>query len=464
MGQKSTHEPPMPGWIYSKAVYSMSHSLIQKVFSVSKGQGLRAQLLRGAFGVGALKILSLPLTLVASVLLARGLGPEGFGQYAFVMAMITMLVLPIGPGLGQLVTREVAKYEHSGSWGLFRGLTRRAHQWTLLGSAMIVTAIAIVSYSRATWEVQDRWSLLVVASLLVPLLALNALRTSILRGLRCVISAQLPEMVVRPGLHLLIIVGLLLGGLINPATALMSQIVAAGLAFLLGAWLLRRARPESAGVTAPAYQNKEWGTALPPFIMLAMVSTLNGEIGILALGWLGTDAEVGALRVAQSGAMLVAVSLTIVNLVIGPHITRAHRDGDWNRLQRLSRQSSRAALAVALPIALPMILLGAPIISLVFGEAYREEATWPLIILAAGQLINVAFGSVGLFLTMTGYERDTLRGQVIALVVNALAAVILIPPYGAVGAALAVAIGLVTWNAALAISFVQRLGFRPSAL
>jgi O-antigen/teichoic acid export membrane protein len=87
-----------------------------------------------------------------------------------------------------------------------------------------------------------------------------------------------------------------------------------------------------------------------------------------------------------------------------------------------------------------------------------------LIILAAGQLINVAFGSVGLFLTMTGYERDTLRGQVIALVVNALAAVILIPPYGAVGAALAVAIGLVTWNAALAISFVQRLGFRPSAL
>jgi hypothetical protein len=79
MGQKSTHEPPMPGWAYSKADHSMRHSLIQKVFSGSKGQGLRAQLLRGAFGVGALKILSLPLTLVASVLLARGLGPEGFG-------------------------------------------------------------------------------------------------------------------------------------------------------------------------------------------------------------------------------------------------------------------------------------------------------------------------------------------------------------------------------------------------
>jgi len=442
----------------------MSQSLIQKVFSVRKGQGLRAQLLRGAFGVGALKILSLPLTLAASVLLARGLGPEGLGQYAFVMATITMLVLPIGPGLGQFVTREVAKYQHSGAWGLFRGLTRRAHQWALLGSAMIVTGIAIVSYSQATWEVQDRWSLLVIASLLVPLLALNALRTSILRGLRCVISAQLPELVARPGLHLLIISGLLLGGLINPATALISQIVATGLAFLLGACLLRRARPEPVGVTAPAYQNKEWGTALPPFIMLAMVSTLNGEIGILTLGLLGTDAEVGALRVAQSGAMLVAVSLVIVNLVIGPHITRAHRDDDWTRLQRLSRQSARGALAVALPIALPLIFLGGPIISLIFGDAYREAATWPLIILASGQLINVAFGSVGLFLVMTGHERDTLNGQVIALVVNAVAAMILIPPFGAVGAALAVTIGLVTWNAVLAIRFLQRLGFRPSVL
>jgi O-antigen/teichoic acid export membrane protein len=440
----------------------MRKSLIQKIFSVTKGRDLRTELLRGTFGVGALKIISLPLTLAVSVLLARGLGPEGLGQYTFVMAIISMLVLPIGPGLGQLVTREVAKYQYSNDWGLFRGLTRRAHQWVLLGSVMLVIGIAIVSYFQATWMVQDVWSLLLIASLLVPLLSLNVLRASILSGLCYVVSAQLPEMVVRPALYLLIITGLLFGGLINPATALISQIVATGLAFLLGAWLLRRARPESVSVTEPEYQNKEWGTALPPFIMLAMVSTLNGAIGILALGWLGTDAEVGILSVAQSGAMLVAVSLTIVNVVIGPRITRAHRDDDWNLLQRLSRQSSRAALAVALPIALPMIFLATPIINLVFGEAY-QEAAWPLIILAIGQLINVAFGSVGLFLTMTGFERDTLRGQVIALVINAVAAIILIPPFGAVGAALAVAIGLVTWNVSLAIIIVKRLRFRPSA-
>jgi O-antigen/teichoic acid export membrane protein len=328
---------------------------------------------------------------------------------------------------------------------------------------VIIAGIAIWAYFKATWEVDDRWTLLLLGSLLLPLLALNALRASILRGLRCVISAQLPELLVRPGLHFFIVTALLVNGFLNPATALISQVATTGVAFLLGARLLQRARPAPVRDAERTYQNREWARALPPFIMLAAVSTLNGEIGILALGWLGTDAEVGAMRVAQNGAILVTLSLTIVNLVIGPHVTRAHRDDDWNRLQRLSRQSARAALAVALLIALPMIFLGGPIISLVFGEAYREGATWPLVILAMGQLINVAFGSVGLFLTMTGHERDTLHGQVIALVVNALAAVILIPKFGAMGAALAVAIGLLTWNSVLAIRFVQRLGFRPSA-
>jgi O-antigen/teichoic acid export membrane protein len=442
----------------------MNESMLEKLSSAGKGDGLRAQLLRGALGVGGLQILSLPLTLGASVLLARGLGPEGLGQYAFVMALINLLVLPVGPGFGQLITREVAKFQHITAWGLFRGLIRRAHQWALCGSVVMIAAIAIWAYFKATWAVDDRWTLLLLSSLLLPLLALNALRTSILRGLRCVMSAQLPESLARPGLHLLIVVVLLVNGFLNPATALIGQIIATGLAFLLGVWLLRRAMPARVQNVQPVYQNKAWGRALPPFIMLSVVATLNGEIGILALGWLGTDAEVGALRVAQSGAMLVALSLTIVNLVIGPHITRAYQDNDWSRLQRLSKQSARVALAVSLPIALPMIFLGGPIISLIFGEAYREVATWPLSILAAGQLVNVAFGSVGLFLTMTGYERDTLNGQIIALVVNAIAAIILIPQFGALGAACSVTIGLVTWNAALAISFIKRLGFQPSAL
>lgn len=437
---------------------------LQRLYALSRGSGLKAQLVRGALGVGGLRLLSLPLTLVASILLARGLGPQGYGQYAFVMAVISLLVLPVGPGLGQLVTREVAKYHHCEEWRLFRGLLKRSHQWVILGSAVIAGVIILLAAWNASWAVDDRWSLLVVSTLMLPLLGLNTLRGATLRGLRHVFYAQIPELLAKPGLNLVIVGGLLTTGKLNPATALASQIAATALAFGVGAWFLWRLKPAEVKQARPDYRQSEWSRALLPFTLLAMASILNGEIGILALGWLGTDDEVGALRVAQNGAMLVALSLTIVNMVLGPHITRAHRANDTTRLQRLSRQSARFALLVALPVALPLIFLGGPIISLVFGEGYTAVATVPLAILAGGQLVNVAFGSVGMFLTMTGHERDTLSGHVIALMANALAAVILIPAFGAVGASLAVVIGLITWNAVLAIRFVQRLGFRPSAL
>lgn len=440
----------------------MSASL-KRLVSRGDGEGLKAQLLRGALGVGALKLVSLPLTLAASILLARGLGPEGYGQYTFVIAVITLLALPVGPGLGHLVTREVAKYQHAQEWKLFRGLLRRAHQWVVFGSAFIACLIAVLASANASWELNDRWTLLLLATLLLPMLGLNALRSATLRGLRKVFYAQLPELLARPGLHLVIAGSLLLAGTLNPATALASQIAATALAFGLGAWLLLRHRPAEISRCYPVYRHKQWGGALIPFTLLAAVGTLNGEIGILVLGWLGSDAEVAALRISQSGAMLVMFSLAIVNQVISPHITRAYRDNDQKRLQSLSRQSARGALLVAIPIALPFVFLGGPIVELVYGESYREPVPLPLAILTVGQLLNVAFGSVGMFLTMTGFERDTLIGQVVALMVNAIAAVLLIPNFGAVGAALSVSFGLVTWNVVLAVIFFNRLGFRPSA-
>tara|TARA_R110000772_G_scaffold266742_1_gene389608 strand:+ start:75894 stop:77219 length:1326 start_codon:yes stop_codon:yes gene_type:complete len=438
--------------------------LPQWLSSLFHGDGLKTKLVRGALGVGGLKLLSLPLTLATSVILARGLGPEGYGQYVFVMAIVSLLALPLGPGLGQLVTREVAKYQNDEDWALFRGLMRRAHQWILLGSTVMGCGIALIASRYASWAVDDRWSLLLIAVLMLPLLGLNALRSSTLRGLRLVFFAQLPELLVRPALHLMIAGCLLLAGILNPATALASQIAGTALAFGVGAWLLLRLKPLEAKQGEPTYRYGKWVRSLLPFTLLAAVSNLNGQIGILILGWLGADKDVAALQIAISASMLVALTLVIVNLVISPYIARAYRDRDKQHLQRLSRNSVRAALTVAVPIALLLIVLGGPIIDVVYGEAYRSDVMLPLQILVFGQMLNVAFGSVGLLLTMSGFERHTLVGQVVALFVNLLAAIILIPPFGAIGAALSIVLGLVTWNVFLAFGVVRKVGIKPGFL
>lgn len=442
----------------------MIRDVVNLIRSRGRGDGIRTQLIRGAMGVGGLNLIALPVGLAASILLARGLGPEGFGRYAFIMSVVTFLSIPIAGGMRLLLTREVAGYDHGREWGLFRGLLRRAHQWVALGLLVIGGGLGALAASRATWDVTDRWTLLLVGLAALPFVALNAVRAGTLRGLGNVVLAQLPEQLASPGLHLTVIAALLIAGRLNPATALMSQALAAAVAFLLGAHLLRRKRPPAVERAVPEYRSGEWGWAWAPFTLLIAASVLNGQIGILLLGWLGTEPQIAALRVAERGAQLVILPLGIVNTVIAPFITRAYRDGDRGRLQELSRQSARAALLLALPIALPMIVLGAAIIGLVFGTDYVELTVTPLAILAVAQLVNVGVGSVGNFLAMSGFEKDTLLGQVVALALNGMAAVFLIPPFGATGAAWAAALGLVTWNVILAVKFAQRLGLRPTAL
>lgn len=442
----------------------MSAPLVQRILVAGQGSSLRAELVRGAMGVGGLRVISLVLTLAVSVLLARALGPEGFGRYTFIISVVMVLSLPLDKGMRELITREVASYQHAEDWALLRGLLQWANRWVLIGSLVLGATFGSLAFYHATWELTDRWTLLLLGLLLVPLLGLNALRGANLRGLGYVIYAQLPELLVRPGSHLVTAALLLALGLLNPITALLSQAVAAAGAFLLGAYLLHRRRLPRLKTVVPVNRSKEWRRAWLPFTLLMAAGMLNNQMAILLLGWLGTDVQVAALRVADRGAQLVALSLGITNLVIAPHVTRAYRETNQKRLQQLFRQTARVALSVAVPIALPLVLFGAPIVALIFGEQYVEIATKPLAIMVMAQLFNVGFGSVGLFLVMTGFERKTLTGQIIAVFVSLLAAILLIPPLGAEGAAYASAIGLVTWNCVLGFTVFHRLALRPGVI
>src|SRR5690606_31133606 len=167
------------------------------------------------------------------------------------------------------------------------------------------------------------------------------------------------------------------------------------------------------------------------------------------LGFFSTDEQVAAMRVAERGGQFVVMSLTLVNMVIAPYIVRAHRDGDKVLLQNLARKSARGSFLLALPVAGFLIIGGEPLIRIAFGAEYAAISYWPVVIIVVGQLFNIFFGSVGYFLSMSGYERKTLKGQALAVVINLLLCTVLVPIYGAVGAAVSVAIGVISWNAIL---------------
>ncbi len=421
----------------------------------------RQSLLKRFAGVGAIRLAAIPLSLLGSVVLARVLGAEAFGQYAYMMALVAVLALPVSGGAPVLVTREAARYSQTGAWGSLRGLLRAGYLW-VLGYALL-TILLVLLISGWFDAASGRWSLLSVAVLLVPFLGLTNTLSGANKGLGFPLLAEAPLRLLQPAAFLGIIGLLVLAARLTPALALAAQALASGATYLLAVSVSRRRRSPALYRAVPEYAWRSWSRALLPITMISLVSTLNAQVGILLLGVLDTDASVAALRIAERGALLVGMSLGIVNIVIAPRIVGYALEDNRRALERLSRYSARAALAIATPIALVFLLGGRDLIGFVFGADYAAIAYGPLAILTLGQLVNVFFGSVGYLLTMSDREADTLWGQGVALVVTAAACGILIPGFGATGAAVGVTLGLLAWNVILAIRVGHRLGIRPTA-
>jgi O-antigen/teichoic acid export membrane protein len=428
--------------------------------------GMRAELSRGAIGSLTVKLGSTLLGLVLAVILARNLGPEGYGIYAYVFALVSLIAIPAQLGLPALVVRETAKAQVYAQWGMMRGLWR----WSAfaVGGISVLLAFVALLLSELFSERFSSTQLTTFAFgiVLIPLVALGNLRGAALRGLRRVIQGQLSESVLRPGILILLVLAAVIylaPARLSPAHVMGLNAVAATVSFIIGAILLWRARPgELAATPRPEYASRAWLTAAIPLALIAGMQLINKNTDIIMLGLFRSAEEVGVYKVVVTGAMLVAFGLQAVTMAISPHFARIYSQNDMERLQRLVTLSARAILLFSLPVVLILVFFGDVVLVRVFGKEY-VSGQLPLAILAVGQLVNAAMGSVGMLLTMTGHEWETARAVVIAAIVNVILNLTFIPPFGMTGAAVATAITLIVWNLLMWWAVRQRLGIESMA-
>lgn len=437
---------------------------MQKILKHFKGDGLKAQLLKGASGTAALKAVHIPLTLVTGILLARTLGPENYGIYAFVLSLITLLGLPANAGLPTLLVREIAKNHVHQHWGLIRGVFELSNIFVFSYSIAIATGAGLFVWWRWGGDEISQVNSFLWALLLLPLISYQGVRTGTLRGLRWVASSQLPENVVRPLVMIALIgSGLALGKTLTTVTAIQFNAVAAFVAFIVGAYLLKIALPVDVRKAERKYEIKRWSASLLPLSLFSGLQTLDSQVSILFLGVLSTAEEVGLFRVAATGASLVTFGLIAVNTALAPQVARLYQAGEMEKLQRTIILSTRAAALVSFPVALIFIFWGDDLITLVFGIEYIGAAT-ALAILCVGQLVNASAGAVAVVLNMTGHDKKTLYGVLLALVSNVTLAFLLIPYLGIIGAAISYAFSLSLWNIALMYMVKKHTGLNTFLL
>jgi O-antigen/teichoic acid export membrane protein len=269
------------------------------------------------FSVGlasiALRLSGASLTLLLTVVLARVLGPSGYGVYSYAVALVTLTAVLSQLGLPTLVVRETARYQSVLQWDRMRGLFIRASQivatTSVLGIGILLTILAIFKDLIPSSQMQA----IIFALVLVPMVSFNNVGGASLRGLGFAVRGQLAEQLFRPGLFLLFLLVLIFSvsrEAVTAQTVMLVHGMAAVLAFLLGATLLRKAIPQELHRAVSNFEDGSlWRRSLYPLSILAGLQIINGQTDILMLGIFADSADVGVYRVAYQGASLVNLTL-----------------------------------------------------------------------------------------------------------------------------------------------------------
>ncbi len=447
----------------SRPLAARAAGFVGRVFQLERAGNLRQQLVGGTVATAAIKAAGVGFSFVIGVILARTLGPKGFGVYAYALAWVNLLALPAAAGLHTIVVRDVAAYRATGRWGLMRGLL----SWSTGVTLVFSTALGVVVFGLAT-VVAGRSDPQVVAALwislpLVPLAALTRLRQSALQGLRHVATGQVPENVIEPVVFLALLgVAALIAHRFSAETAMVFNVVATFVAFLAGTWMLLQFMPQDVKAADPAYQRREWIAAALPLLAFFAMNAFNQRIDTIILGALKGSAPVGLYAVAARGADLLSFFYLAAHAVVSPSISSLYAGRHLGRLQRMITTSIRWIFAVSLPAGLVLIVFGRRLLP-IFGPGF-VEASGALAILSLGRLANIALGWNLTSLMMTGYQRDAAVSVGVTVVLHVLLSFLLIPRWGLEGAATATALSIAVWNLLMTWQLRSRTGLDSTIL
>lgn len=404
---------------------------------------------KDVLGSFAIRLIFAGLTFAGSMLAARLLGPAEFGVYAYADAALTLLAVLSKFGLHILIVRETARGIARGEYGLVKGFWRWAESFA--GLVSFVLALGVVAALIAGGSASRRVETMLWGVALLPLIALGDLRSAALRGLQRVLEGQLAEFLARPGLFVVLLLGLWFAAeKIAPSAPITMGLYtfAAAAAFLIGWYLLRRATPPAVKQSDPHFYAREWFKSALPLAFLSSMVIINQQIAVIIQGFFMPDASIGIFRVAVQIAQMASFAVIAVSMVIMPRFSTFYALGDTAKLQRLAKRSSQITLLFNWLIVMGFLLAGKAFLRYFFGTSYLDA--YPVtLVLFVGELINSATGSVASLLVMTPHEKATARIRLYALAANAALNFLLTPFLGIWGAAIAVSFSTTLWNVAL---------------
>jgi O-antigen/teichoic acid export membrane protein len=203
-----------------------------------------------------------------------------------------------------------------------------------------------------------------------------------------------------------------------------------------------------------------------PILIISLTSfILLSAADLWILNYFGSKDEVAVYGVAARLVTFIAMPLLLTNLVLPPIIAEMYAQDRTAELEGTLRSFSTLSGVPSLLVLILFMLLGGPILGLVYGAKLFppgslaiHQGAIVLVLLSAGKLAAVWAGSCGAVLQFTGHQRSMLRVNLLTSPLFIIGALLVVRDYGPIGIASMTAAVTVLQNAALVLVAKRKTG------
>lgn len=429
-----------------------------------RGAGL-AGLARG----GLLSLAGSAVSAVAGVLLVlavtRALPQDTAGVFFTLTSLYLIAETAARLGTGTGVVWAIARARALGTRSRVPELLRAALTPVValsvllaLGLALGADTIAAAVTGSAGGEVAT--AVRVLAALL-PLTAVSETLVAATRGHGAILPTVLIDRLGRSVLQLTAV------ALVVTTGSLVALSAAWALPWVLSAllaawWLARRLRGSASPAPRPARDRtvwrEFWGFTAPRALTSIVQLTLQ-RLDIVLLTVLAGPAEAAVYTAATRFLVVGQFANQALSNVVEPRIGRLLTVADRSAARTVYQTATGWLVLVIWPFYL-LVAAGADAVLDLFGSGY--DAGVPVVlVLTATMLVASAVGMVDVVLIMAGRTRWNLGNAVVALAVNVVVDVALIPVLGLLGAAIGWAAAILVKNLLPLVQVWRSMGMHP---
>lgn len=413
------------------------------------------EILEGASITFILRSVGFIFTFSFNLMLARMLGPAGAGLFFLSLCIITVASVIARMGFDNAVLRFAAeaavKKDSNELIGLCKNSTTLCLASSLLMMVMVFAGapwMAGMIFQKPLLIEPLRWMVPTI-----PAISIAFLHAELLKGLKKIVKSQIIQGTCLPIAAFLI--SLCLGYKWELLGIAAGYTISAIIASFLAAYIVLKTIRGWLSYKGEFSSRKLFRTGFPLY-NIELLHLLMTWSATIILGIQTPASEIGIFQAANRTAILISFFLIAINTIAAPKFASLYFKGEMRALSITAKQSTALMILAASPLLLLMMIFPSSILR-IFGPDFETGA--PLLrVLCVGQFINVATGSVGYLLMMTGHERPMRLNIFLATIINLWLCLWLIPKMGSLGAAIATAVPTALMNLFSAYLVYTKLG------